>query len=80
MYLIGPLELLKEQFPTDDFSHVRTSLDGINAVIEKQLTDDMQKDLTALKIQIYNHEDVIALLNGPSSSGIWYTPESEEAQ
>jgi|GEM_PF-5084128 len=80
LYLIGPLEVLKGQFSAHDFSHARTSLDGVNAVIREDVTDDLQKALETQGVQCLDHDDTIALLNGTASSGIWYAPESEEAQ
>ncbi len=80
IYFIGSLAVLKQLFPSHDFSHVRTSLDGVNAVIEEQPTDDMQKDLIAQKVQCLSHDDAVAYLNDPKQSGVWYAPESEVAQ
>ncbi|NUN68823.1 MAG: hypothetical protein HUU02_03835 [Bacteroidetes bacterium] len=76
MYLIGPLELLKQLFPSHDWSHARVSLDGSEGVIEAVVTPEIDQKLQAEGVFVLDHAEAIAYLNDPDMIGIW-TPESE---
>lgn len=78
-YVIGPLKNLQDAFPGHPGNDVRVSLDGKLSIFEVNLSEE---DLSALKkvrsVKAYTHEEVLALLAAPESSGIWYTPEAGE--
>lgn len=83
-YLIGTLDLLQQKVPNIDFTYVRKSLDGKQAVISVAITDDEAAGLSEAGLKVVSEDDARNFLNGTAQAGVWYQadipmpPEPEE--
>ncbi len=71
-YFIGSLETLQQFFPAYDWEHARKSLDGGQAVIEKEITAELEAQLTAENVFIFTYEQALDFLNDPVQAGVWF--------
>lgn len=71
-YLIGSTQLLQSLFPNIDWDHTRKSFDGEEAVIEAELSPEIEQELMAENVLILDHQEAVEYLNDESSEGIWY--------
>ncbi|KAB2967512.1 hypothetical protein [Zoogloea sp.] len=73
------MNILKEVFPEHDWEHARKSVDGTEAVIEYEVTPDLEQFLAAEEVIALEHQEAVEYLSDPDQEGIWYITHEEEA-
>lgn len=72
-YVVGPTSKMKEFFPQYGAGDERYSFDGSQVIYEVNLTNEELTDLKKkTSVKVCTHAEIIALINAPTSAGIWY--------
>ncbi|MBW7887455.1 MAG: hypothetical protein H3C35_03715 [Bacteroidetes bacterium] len=72
-YVVAEPETLKKLFPNYTGNDVRSSLDQKLSIYEVNLTAQEIENLERRNdCDCFTHEEILGLLNGPESAGVWY--------